>query len=181
LPASPASRLGGIAAMSALDVTYVNPFIRAVDGLMSTMVKVPATLRKPRLRERGEELGTVLPIAVQVELTGTTEGVVAVAFTKAVATALASSLAGIEMKIIDADCRDALGEIGNLIVGQAKTELPGGATRMSVPKVLSPDGLEFPQRAPVLLVPFDTAVGPFLIAVACLSSGQEAPAMTAAA
>src|SRR5690606_5260413 len=101
--------------MPALDFAYVNPFIRAVDGLMTTMVKVPTTLRKPRLRERGEQLNSPFSIAVQIELTGSMVGIVAVAFTRPVALRLASALAGLDLKAIDDDCRDALAEIGNML------------------------------------------------------------------
>lgn len=166
--------------MPALDVAYVNPFIKAVDGLMSTMVKVPATLRKPRLRGRGERLNSPFSIAVQIDLSGPTQGVVAVAFSRPVALKLASALAGFEMTTLDADCRDALGEIGNMLVGQAKPDLPGGTTRMSVPKVVETADVPFPRQMPVLLLPFDTAVGPFLIAVACRSGAAEPAAPVAA-
>lgn len=167
--------------MPALDVAYINPFIRAVDGLMSTMINVPATLRQPRLLSSEAGIGSHLTIGVRVDLFGTTQGMVLVAFSRPVATALASALAGTEMRTIDDDCRDALGEIGNLLVGQAKTLLPGGATRMSVPAVVDTIGVEFSDKHPVLLVPFDTAVGPFMIAVACHGATLPAAAATAAA
>lgn len=145
-----------------LDVAYVNPFIRAVNGLFTTMVKVPSTLGKPRLREKDEDLSRRFVVSVEIGLQGGPDGVVAVSFMRPVALAVASSLAGCTFQAIDDDCRDALGEIGNMLVGQAKVELPGGGASMSVPRVIDTADLMFP-TGPVLLVPFDTPVGRFLV------------------
>src|SRR5690606_36159764 len=100
---------------------------------------------------------------VEIGRKGGPDGVVAGSFVQPVALAAAAALAGCTFQTLDDDCRDALGEIGNRLVGQAKTERPPGSATRSVPRVSPTTEVAFPQDAPVLLVPFDTPVGRFLI------------------
>lgn len=152
--------------MPLLNVAAVNPFIKAVDALVATMVHVPTTRRKPRVLERHERIGVEFTVGVEIALRGATAGTVALALSRPVALALASALAGSPFRSVNDDCRDALGEIANMIVGQAKIELGQGIT-MSTPRVVVAAALAFPEDTPVILLPFDTAVGPFVLGIAC--------------
>jgi chemotaxis protein CheX len=156
--------------MPSLNVEYINPFVAAAQTLFSSMAKIDVFLGKPRLQQAGEDLSRPFEIAVCVDLVGPTEGVIGVVLSGPVACALASALAGTKFSAIDNDCRDALGEIGNMLVGQAKTNLPGGNCRMSLPRVIATRTLAFPKGFPVILLPFDTHCGRFVIAVGCRSA-----------
>jgi chemotaxis protein CheX len=162
-----------------LSVAYINPFVASVRTLFTTMGLGDAVLCTPRVRRPGEDLARAFEVAVVVELSGPTSGVVAVMLSRRVACALGSSLAGVGFSSVDADCRDALGELGNMLVGQAKAGLPGGSSRMTVPQVAETASVRWPARTPVLVVPFDTPHGRLAIGVACRTDPAAALAAQA--
>lgn len=164
--------------MPSLDVRAINPFLTAAQTLFATMAKIDVVLARPRLRRPGEDLARAFEISARIDLVGPTEGVIAVALSSDVACALASALCGYNVRNLNDDCRDALGEIANMLVGQAKTGLPGGTSRMSVPVIVPTADVVFPDDNAVILIPFDTHRGRFVIAVGCRS---DAPVPTDAA
>jgi chemotaxis protein CheX len=161
--------------MSSLDVACINPFVAAAQNLFSSMAKIDVIPSRPRLMPKGVDLSRVYEIAVCVELSGPTEGVIGVILSLPVACALASALAGTTFTTVDADCRDALGEVANMLVGQAKAKLPGGTIKMSLPRVVPTQDLVFPPKCPVILVPFETPCGRFIIAIGCRTTMWAAP------
>ena len=78
---------------------------------------------------------------------------------------------------VDNDCVDALGEIVNMIAGAAKTQMPGGLSTLSVPNViLGTHQVKCPTGVVPIVIPCQTAAGPFAIEVAIRQApeGKEA-------
>ena len=163
-----------------MKVEYINPFIVAARNVFDTMIHVPLTLGKPFLKEQDQR---TYRVAALVGLSGTIEGIVVMRFSHPVALALASGLIKGEVKAIDADCLDALGEIGNMIVGNAKKDFPGGLVKISVPKVVTDDKqIHYPANTPVIVIPCDTGPGRFVIEVSFkMQDTPDAKPTTAAA
>lgn len=158
-----------------LDVAYINPFIRAVNALFGTMLNSKANLSRPRLFEYERDLRP-FPTSVEMRLEGAIEGVIAIGFSQESALGVASALLGQPMGRLNADARDALREFGNMVVGQAKAELAqAGEVRMSLPQVTETADVQFPRGLPVLLLPFDSGLGVFQIAVACRTLAKSTP------
>jgi chemotaxis protein CheX len=64
----------------------------------------------------------------------------------------------------NADCIDAVGEITNMIAGNAKSEFPDDGISISVPKVVfDPANEPYPLAAPVVSIPFETQGETFLV------------------
>jgi CheY-specific phosphatase CheX len=142
----------------------INAFVAATQDLFKTMIRVPLSLTKPRLKERGERVYKLYRISAGVRIAGTIEGFAWISFSEKVAVAIASALGGQPFKTLDdPDCRDALGEIANMIVGSAKRTIAVGPLNVSVPVLQPTEDVEYPPNAPVILLPFDTAFGRFII------------------
>lgn len=146
-----------------MDVAYINPFITATRNVFDTMIHVPMMLGKPHLRER---TSSSYIVAASIQLTGTVTGSVTLCFPEAVALALVSGLTGEECRSLDADCLDALGEIANMIAGNAKKDFPDSGVGLATPSVTEPKNVKYPDKTPVIVIPCTTGKGRLAIEVA---------------
>jgi CheY-specific phosphatase CheX len=142
-----------------MDVGFINPFITSTRHVFDTMIHVPLTLGKASIRPPNLQIDRLSDVAVAIELRGGLEGLVVLHFTKTVALSLVSALTGEPQHELNADARDALGEIASMIVGGAKKDLPCDLVTISTPRVMSCTQIEYPAVGPILLVPFQTPLG----------------------
>jgi chemotaxis protein CheX len=105
-------------------------------------------------------------VAAVVRLREAQEGTVVLRFTRPVAISLASALSGEEVKEVNSDCLDALGEIANIVVGSAKKLFPGAQVTIEPPHVLTPGTTPVAPELPGILLPFETACGRFILEAA---------------
>jgi len=155
-----------------ISIAYINPFLTAAKKVCGISMNLPVMLGKPRLAEAGERLWKQYQISAVVHMANAVNGVVLVSFSDRVAIALASRFAGETIGAVNADCRDALGELANNIVGCAKAELPTELVTISTPKIIDTRDFELPAGKPVIILPFESSVGRFIVQVA-IESVQE--------
>ena len=143
---------------------HINPFLRAVVNTFQTMFGAEAhrgelTLGDPRRRTH--------PISGIIGLSGRASGTVVINLSREVALRAASVLLLETKTDVDDDVCDAVGELANLVAGQAKTELAEFHLSVSMPSVVIGEGHEirFPTCAPPVCVPFTTDFGPLLLEV----------------
>jgi chemotaxis protein CheX len=153
-----------------MDVKYVNPFIKAVKKLFNTMIDVPFKLGTPSLKQ-----GSVpeYEISSIIGLSGTVTGCVVINLSEEIALQLVSALIGEPVSELDADCTDAIGEVANMIAGNAKTDFPSEGTAISVPSVVvGKHKVSYPSGLPIISIPCSTDKGELLIEVALREKGQ---------
>jgi chemotaxis protein CheX len=93
-------------------------------------------------------------------LSGTVTGCVVVSLSTQVALELASELLDEEMTEVDDDCTDAIGEITNMITGNAKTDFPVEGCTISVPSIIKGQHtVSFPSGIPVISIPCNAGTG----------------------
>ena len=164
-----------------MDVRHINPFVRATSHVLSTMLKVTPQMREPHVKDDGARLPALYQVAASIALTGGVTGLFVLALPKPAALSLASALAGEEMKELNADCCDALGELANMIAGNAKKSLAPDV-RISLPAVAHPTKVLYPPGRPVLVIPFDTPAARFIVEVSVASAASaDSPATSAVA
>jgi chemotaxis protein CheX len=147
-----------------MDVRYINPFLKAVTNLFATMIELPLTVGKPRLKEHSEPSFEISGI---IGLSGTVTGCVVISISEEIALQLASSLFGEDFTEVDDDCIDAIGEIANMIAGNAKTDFPGDESSISVPSVIiGKHKVAYPRGIPIVSIPCKTDSGTMVIDVA---------------
>ncbi len=147
-----------------MNAQYINPFIKAVSSLFETMIAQPVRLGKPVLKKQPQASHTISSV---IQMQGPVQGCVVVSFPEPVALALASALLDEPLEDVDADCLDALGEICNMIAGNAKNEFPKDSGTMSVPQVVTDKtGIAYPPDVPIISIPCQTEDGELIIDVA---------------
>jgi chemotaxis protein CheX len=147
-----------------MDVKYINPFINAVKKLFSTMIDVPFKLGQPTLKKANIPEYEISGI---IGLSGTVSGCVVINLSREIALQLVSALIGDEVSELDDDCTDAIGEIANMIAGNAKTDFPSDGTSISVPSVVvGKHKVSYPSGLPIIAIPCLTDKGEMVIEVA---------------
>lgn len=162
-----------------MDVRYINPFIKATGELFDKMISVPLKLGKPSLRQPKDRLYKLYRLSAVIDLEGSASGRIVISFAQPVALTLCGTLAGKQFERIDPDVVDALGEIANMIVNGAKPTMPNAKDiKISRPNITQTHTVLYPVNTPVIIIPFDTAAGRFIIETA-LTRTVEPPAAAA--
>ena len=142
-----------------MDVRYINPFIGAIKNVFNTMLDTEILISKPRLRESDESPADV---SAAIGFTGQALGRVTMRFPLNTGINAASKFSDAEISQDDPEFADALGELANMVAGQAKSKLEGYDISISLPRVFSKYETEdSPPNAPVLVIPCDSALGRF--------------------
>jgi chemotaxis protein CheX len=148
-----------------IDPAYIKPFVVAAKNVFETMINVPFSLGKPSLKT-----GSQVPpheISSIIGLSGNVSGSVVISLSPEVAFLLVSALVGDEVTELDDDCIDAIGEIANMIAGNAKTDFPSGNNSISTPSVVvGKHKVKYPSGLPIITIPCITDKGEMFIEIA---------------
>ncbi|HYA40334.1 MAG TPA: chemotaxis protein CheX [Syntrophobacteraceae bacterium] len=155
-----------------MDVKLINPFLAASMHVLKTMAGVDARPGKPFLKKTDEAVGDVSAI---IGITGAAKGSMALVFTEKCIKEIASSLLGEVLTELNPEVRDAVGELTNMICGDARRRLSeeGFALQAGIPTVVAGKNHTITHIAdgPRLAVPFETDHGSFMVEVAFARSG----------
>lgn len=150
--------------MSLSGVEIAKPFMHATIHVLSTMAGITPTPGKPYIKKNSVAQGDVSAI---VGITGEKAGSISVTFTKQCAIGLVRGMLGDDIQDILQDTKDAVGEITNMISGQARSGLAelGMAFQGSTPSVIMGDNhtLSHITKGPVIAIPFETENGQFTV------------------
>lgn len=106
-------------------------------------------------------------VSAIVGVTGDKNGTISVTFTRSCAIALVKGMLGNDIHDILQDTKDAVGEITNMISGQARGGLSemGMSLQGSTPSVIMGDNhtISHCSKGPVVAVPFNTEHGDFTL------------------
>jgi chemotaxis protein CheX len=147
-----------------MKVEYINPFLLAVQNVFNTMIDLPYTIGKPTIKK--SDL-TEYDVSGIIGISGEVIGCVVVSFPTLIALKVGSCLLGEELKEVDSDCTDAIGEVANMIAGDAKKRFPKTNTTISVPSVvIGSHKVAYPSGIPIISIPCETDAAQFAIEVA---------------
>jgi chemotaxis protein CheX len=148
-----------------IDPNYIKPFVVAAKNIFETMIEVPFSLGKPSLKT-----GSQVPpheISSIIGLSGNVTGSVVISLSHEVAYLLVSALVGDDITELDDDCVDAIGEICNMIAGNAKTDFPTNGNAISTPSVVvGKHKVSYPSGLPIVTIPCITDKGEMFIEIA---------------
>lgn len=153
-----------------MKVEHINPFLSAVTNTFDTMLAADAHRGELSL---GDPKKRLYPISGLIGLSGRASGMVVINLSREVALKSASAMLMTEITEIDDDVLDAVGELANMIAGQAKTDLEEYELSVGLPNVVTGEGHEvrFPSNTPPLCVAFQTDFGPLRLEVGFETSG----------
>ncbi|MCG8620086.1 MAG: chemotaxis protein CheX [Desulfobacterales bacterium] len=149
-----------------MDVKLVNPFINATINVLETMAFVTVTAGKPYLKKDNVAVGDVTGV---LGLTGVAHGTIAVTFEEKCILTVVSNMFGETMDSLNEDIADAVGELTNMISGQARRELDevGKVFKAAIPSVITGKNhtIRHYSDGPKIAIPFETDGGKFTIEV----------------
>lgn len=148
-----------------MDVSYINPFIEAVDSVFTTMLDVTPKRSGLKVTD-GQAKGAM--ITSLVGLSGKVSGVVALRFPPETALKLAGRMLGSEMTEINDEVTDAVSEMVNMVAGNAKAKFNHDPPlELGLPTVVYGTGykLTYPSKSVWLEVPFSSDAGSFTLEV----------------
>ncbi len=134
---------------------YINPFLKATINVLKTMASLDIKPGKPFVKKDSKAIGD---ISGTIGLTGFGSGVVVVSFSEAAALKVVTSMLGEQQTELNDEIRDAVGEITNMITGDARRILAdiGANFEAGIPSVIVGKGHEITSMgdAPCVSVPF---------------------------
>ncbi|NVM23533.1 MAG: chemotaxis protein CheX [Desulfobacterales bacterium] len=149
-----------------MDVALINPFIGATVRVLETMAFTKAAAGKPYLKKDEVARGDVTGI---VGLTGEVRGTLSVSFTAKSIMPIVTNMLGEEIKELNDEIKDAVGEITNMICGQARRKLEelGRSLMAAIPTVIMGENhtVAHVTSSPIIAIPFSTENGEFTIEV----------------
>jgi len=150
--------------MSDSGVEFAKPFVKATINVLSTMARLDPQPGKPYLKKDNTAHGDVSAV---IGFTGHKNGSFSVSFSRKCAIALVKAMLGDDVVDIVTDTKDAVGEISNMISGQARANLSelGLNFQGSTPSVIMGAGhsITHVTRSQVVAIPFATAFGDFTV------------------
>ena len=145
-------------------VEIAKPFISAVTTVLSTMAGVTPSVGKPYVKKDAKASGDISAV---LGITGAHKGTVSLTFSRSCAVFLVKSMLGDDIQDIIQDTSDAVGEITNMVSGQARAGLAemGIPLQGSTPSIILGDGhtLRHMSSSPVIAIPFTTKAGNFTL------------------
>jgi len=149
-----------------MDANLINPFIDATLNVLGTMASTRARAGKPYIKKDKVARGDVTGV---IGLTGEARGTISVSFSEKSILAIVSNMFGEEIKELNEEINDAVGELSNMISGQARKMLEelGKTLHGAIPSVIMGKNhtLTHMTTSPVIAIPFSTDNGDFTIEV----------------
>jgi chemotaxis protein CheX len=136
-----------------MNAAYIKPVVSAVLNIFNTMIALPVVSGQPSFKKEKRYTAEVIGL---ISMSGPVTGFFCLGFSKKLACCLSSRLLGCRVSENHSDCMDAIGEITNMIAGNAKSEFPDDGISITVPKVIfDPANEPYPTIAPVISIPFE--------------------------
>jgi len=148
------------------DAAFINPFLDAVVGVLGMMASVEATPGKPFINQKRVSVGD---ITGAIGISGHAKGVMSLTLDEAVILKIVNNMLAEKYMELNSDIADAVGELTNMIAGQARQDLAGMGMNFqaSTPTVISGKGhrVQHITSAPILAIPFTTLEGALVVEV----------------
>ena len=147
-----------------MDVKFINPFVQAIGNVFRTMMHTEVTVGRPYVK--GEPAASI-DVSAIIGLSGDVTGSVVLSFDEESAVAIASKFSGADVKPDHPDFADALGELANIVAGNAKKDFHGYEVNISLPSVIigTCHTVSTSNVAPQLVIPCECPLGSFAVEV----------------
>ena len=147
-----------------MKVKYINPFLNAATNLFREYLGFKLTIGSPFVRADPQDLSEVSGL---IGLAGETVGAVVLSFSRETAIAIVSKMAAKTYNALGTEVIDGVGELINIIAGNAKRDLEDFRIEISLPGVITGTTyrIHWPEGIPVVCIPFESEVGKFSVNV----------------
>ena len=149
-----------------MDEKLITPFLESTLYVLQTIAGIEAEKGKPYLKKDNVARGDMSGV---IGLTGDMNGILSVTFTEKCILHIVSGMLGKEMKEVNEEICDAVGEIANMISGQARKKLAEQGTNLAaaIPSVIMGKNHKISHltKQPITALPFSTAGGAFTVEI----------------
>ncbi len=157
-----------------MDVKIINPFLEAAVNVLKTMAMMDPKPGKPFLKNDAVAIGDVSGI---IGITGDAQGSMSISFSEECIKTIVTNLFGIPVNEINEEVRDAVGELTNMICGDARRRLEANnvSLQAGTPTVVAGKNhsITHVHSGPCIAIPFETQSGNFVIEVAFNNGGRK--------
>ena len=143
---------------------YINPFTKASVNLFEEFLDIKVKHEKPFVKKDPHQLEEVSGI---IGLAGETSGAVVLSFSRETAIQMVSIFENKKYTALTNEVIDGVGEMVNIIAGNAKQDLTDFRINISLPGVVTGKGhqIHWPEGIPVITIPFESDLGHFSVNV----------------
>ena len=143
---------------------YINPFLSAAVNLFQEYLGIQLKHKPPFVNLDSQNLNEVSAI---IGLAGETAGAVVLSFDRETAVRIISKLSNIPYQALSNEVIDGVGELVNIIAGNAKKDLKDFRIEVSLPGVITGNRykINWPKDIPVITIPFESNIGNFTVNV----------------
>lgn len=147
-----------------MDAKYITPFIQSIQNVFSTMLQLQVSVLEPKIKADSAATYDVTGI---IGLSGDVVGSVVLSFPTGTAERVVSLFTGMELTSDSDDFSDAVGELVNMVSGNAKGMFESREVSISCPSVVLGSGhkIASPKEVPCIVIPCDTDCGEFAIEI----------------
>lgn len=148
-----------------IQAEFIRAFVSSVENVFATMLQTAVSVREPSLRTGADAVFDVTGI---IGLSGDMQGTIVLSFPREVAERVATLFSGMALEAGSEDFADAIGELVNMVSGNAKAAFPNRKCSISTPTVIVGHGHQVFGRSDVQVIELPCACdcGDFMIEVA---------------
>lgn len=148
-----------------MEIGQVEPFIDATVGMFKSMLGMDCEYLTPYILNRDPKEDW--DISGIIGIAGDSKGVVVISFSEALALEATSRLTGRRVEAGDPDVIDTVGELVNIVAGNAKKGLEQYRLSISLPSIVRAVDHQVAWRSniPIVGIPFRAPYGKFHLAV----------------
>jgi chemotaxis protein CheX len=152
-----------------MDVAYINPFLNAIVDVFKLQLDQALEIGSLRLKD---DRKSIFSISGVIGLSGMARGFIAISYPKPLAVKLVSHFLGTEVDEFSPYVADGIGEIANMVAGNAQRYLNDIRLTISLPNVVlgSKHRIVGTSGAPVIVVPVTCEWGEFEMEVSFVTS-----------
>ncbi len=147
-----------------MDVRYINPFIEGTINVLKTMAFIPSKPGKPYIKKDPVATGDITGI---IGLAGDKEGSLSITFTFPCIKAILEKMLGEIHDELNEDVTDAVGEITNMICGDARNKLEAQNINLTagIPTIITGENhtITHITKSSIVVLPFTTDFGNFAL------------------
>ncbi|MEW5725783.1 MAG: chemotaxis protein CheX [Thermodesulfobacteriota bacterium] len=154
-----------------MDVKYINPFLSGTINVLKTMAFMDVKPGKPFLKKDSIATGDVSGI---IGLTGNATGSLSVTFNFTLIQQIMRNMLGEEVQEVTNDVRDAVGELTNMISGDARRLLQQEGLQLTaaIPTIVAGHNhtIKHVLSGPIIVIPFESEGGGLALVEVSLKS-----------
>jgi len=163
-----------------MDASYITPFMTSIQNVFSTMFQLPVEIGEPRIKS---DSNTSHDVSGIIGVSGEMVGTIVLSMPSDAAESIVALFTGMEMSSDSDDFADAVGELINMISGNAKAEFQRKAVSISCPSVVIGSGHRVASNSgtPCVMIPCNTDCGEVVLEIALREASESKNSFSSAA